>query len=181
MSKLVWGMGDAPVTGAWMPITISSSVTPAVSSSPGSYGPTAAGSVVATAAALVSVTGSLEPVVAAGVVDSPASVLGGWVAAAAVSAGAGRACLGTGVRRVGPCDARLLTARGSQPEGKQQWNEATAGGDRSWRECVMLRPSARCCRRGSGSRPATRFATVADHRAVRRSRRSRRRAPTRAG
>jgi hypothetical protein len=37
MSKLVCGMGEAPVTGAWMPMTISSSVIPAVSSGPGSW------------------------------------------------------------------------------------------------------------------------------------------------
>src|SRR5262245_18203500 len=39
VSKLSCGIGEAPVTGAWIPITISLSLTPAVSSGPGWYGP----------------------------------------------------------------------------------------------------------------------------------------------
>ncbi|MBA3604377.1 MAG: hypothetical protein H0W46_00085, partial [Acidimicrobiia bacterium] len=55
VSKLVWGIGEAPVTGAWMPMTISSSLTPAASLSSGSYGPAA------TAVSGVDEAGEAEP------------------------------------------------------------------------------------------------------------------------
>src|SRR5829696_6724514 len=82
-SKLVCGIGEAPVTGAWMPMTISVSVTPAVSLPPGSYGPTG---IVAAAGAVLATPG-VEPAVAPGTVDAPDPVPGVADAAGCVTAG----------------------------------------------------------------------------------------------
>src|SRR4051812_48931769 len=84
MSKLVCGMGDAPVTGAWMPITISESVTPAVSFPPGSNGPLGAGAVVVAATVVVApgaVVVAPGAVVVPGVVVAPDAVVGATGAA----------------------------------------------------------------------------------------------------
>ena len=128
----------------------------------------------------------VEPDVAVGAVDSPASVasvVGGCVASAAAvplgaAEGLSRSWRPTWSDPATPdfCPHAATTASDNNSGTRRRPTLFVRGC-----ECVMLRPSARCCRRGSGSRPATRSATVADHRAVRRNRRSRRRAAARAG
>src|SRR4051812_40083410 len=91
MSKLVCGIGDAPVTGAWTPMTISSSLTPAASFLPATNGPTGA-AVVVTASVVLAASAVVAP---ATVVGPAVAALGPVVAGATVVAGAGEAVVGS--------------------------------------------------------------------------------------
>ena len=117
-----------------------------------------------------------------GVVESPASVVGGCGRFGRRGVRRARARL---VARVTPRPTRRrptsARTRRQPPSGKSSGMRRRPAVLDRVRECVIRRPSARCCRRGSGSRPVTRYATAADRRAARRNGRSRRRAAARRG
>src|SRR4051812_36776755 len=132
MSKLVCGIGDAPVTGAWIPMTISVSVTPAVSFGPGSWLPTGGGTVVS--AAVVSTDGgvvSVESVgsvplgwLPCGSVESPGAALEsvpGWVVSPPVAAVVtGAAVIGAAVAGAAVCAGATV----SEPATPVFWPHA---------------------------------------------------------
>ncbi len=147
MSKLVCGMGDAPVTGAWMPITISVSLTPAVSLPPGWNGPGAGGGAVVVASAVV----ALGTVVAPGVVVAPATVV---AAAMVVSTGAavngGRVDPGAAVVAAPPPSSPVPATPDFWPHAAATRTSASANGMARRARVVRRRDGVRLMARPSG-------------------------------